>query len=97
MEFNLLNFNYYFKNHYSSYFIILECKNSGEYSDETCVGWKNAGFCTQTYVEFMSDHCMETCGCWNADLPSENIIKQPLQAQNESFIISWCQIDKLVF
>jgi hypothetical protein len=47
----------------------LFCKNSGQYSDDQCSGWKAAGFCTITwiglehFVDFMFDHCKKTCGC----------------------------------
>ena len=45
------------------YFIISGCQNSGEHSDENCIGWKSLGYCTHSYVQFMLDHCWGTCGC----------------------------------
>ena len=41
----------------------LLCKNSGQYSNDECSGWKAAGYCTEQYVDFMFDHCKKTCGC----------------------------------
>ena len=42
---------------------VLDCGNSGEFSDDECSGWKTVGYCQGgSYAKFMTDHCSMTCG-----------------------------------
>ena len=45
-------------------FYFIECKNSGQYTDAECDGWK--GSChSDEWQDFMIEHCQETCGFCN--------------------------------
>ena len=43
------------------YSLFIECKNSGQYSDEQCSSWMDNCKGGQ-YGQFMIDHCSKTCG-----------------------------------
>ena len=38
----------------------VECKNSGQYSDDQCLGWKSLCL-SDEWKQFMTDHCSRSC------------------------------------
>merc|ERR1739844_443285 len=49
-----------------------QCKNSGNYDDERCSNWKQAGYCTdEKQQQFMWDHCRKTCSLCVPGLDAE--------------------------
>ena len=60
----------------SAYSSESECKNSGTYTPEKCLGWVNSGFCKGEHEKFMLHHCKKTCGCkgeWDMEMGPENL------------------------
>ena len=50
---------------------VLDCENSGEFTDDLCSRWKNTGYCQKgLYVKFMTDHCSMTCGFCTSSMNS---------------------------
>ena len=40
----------------------IECKNSGNYDQNSCDVWVGLGYCKGQYEKFMLDHCKKSCG-----------------------------------
>ena len=48
-------------------FCLIECKNSGRYTDSDCTQWMSLGDChSDEWQDDMFEHCQETCGFCNS-------------------------------
>ena len=61
-----------------------QCKNSGNYDDERCSNWKQAGYCTdEKQQQFMWDHCRKTCSLCVPGMKSNLILTNILEIGNQ--------------
>ena len=48
-------------------FLCVECRNSGQYSDDECFGWKSLCL-SDEWGQFMTEHCSQSCNFCTAGI-----------------------------